>query len=73
MRRIGHQIARRVEDRAGKVEPFLDVDRPRCVGQRRAHLVGHVAKEVRHDLEHHRVGLGVGGEGAPCLFPSAQG
>ena len=61
MRRVGDEIARLVEDRAGKVEPFLDVHAPGGVGERRAHLVGDRHEQVVENLEQHRVGFRPGG------------
>ena len=48
----------RVEQRAGEVEPLLDVDRIGGVLQRHAHLLGDRHEEVVEHLEHHRVERG---------------
>ena len=64
MGRVGHQVAIRVENRAGKVQPLLYVHRPRGVFQRHAHLIGDGHEEVVEDLEQHRIDLGAGGMGA---------
>ena len=47
-----------VEDRAGEIEPLLDVDRVGGVLQRHAHLLGDRHEEVVEHLEHDRIGLG---------------
>ena len=56
VRRVGDQVAVGVEQRAGEVEPLLDVHRVGGVLQAQAHLLGDVHEEVVEDLEHHRVG-----------------
>ena len=56
MRGVGDQAAVGVEDRAGEVEPLLDVDRVRGGLQAHAHLFGHRHEQVVEDLQHHRVG-----------------
>jgi len=61
MRRVGDQRAGSVEERAGEVEPFLDVDRIGGVLQRHPHLLGDRHEEIVEDLEHHRIGLGADG------------
>jgi hypothetical protein len=58
MRRVGDQAALAVEHRAGKVEPFLDVDRIGGVLQRHPHLLGDRHEEMVEDLEHDGIGLG---------------
>ncbi len=55
MRGVGDEIAFGVEQRAGKIEPLLDVDRVRGVLQAQAHLLGDRHVEVVEDLEHHRI------------------
>ena len=45
-----------VEDRAGEVEPLLDVHRIGGVLQRHAHLLGDRHEQVVEDLQHHRIG-----------------
>ena len=57
MRRVGDQPPVAIEDRAGEVEPLLDVHRIGGVLQRHAHLLGDRHEEVVEDLQHHRVGL----------------
>ena len=52
----------RVEQRAGEIEPLLDVDRIGGVLQRDAHLLGDRHEEIVEDLEHHRIGLGADGD-----------
>jgi hypothetical protein len=58
VRGVGDQAAVGVEDRAGEVEPFLDVDRVRGGLQAYAHLFGHRHEQVVEDLQHDRVGFG---------------
>ena len=58
VRRVGDQAAVAVEDRAGEVEPLLDVDRIGGVLQRHAHLLGDRHEEVVEHFEHHRIGVG---------------
>ena len=48
----------RVEDRAGEIEPLLDVHRIGGVLQRHAHLLGDRHEEVVEHLEHDRIGIG---------------
>ena len=57
MRRIGHQRARGVEHRAGKIQAFLDVDRMGGILQRHAHLLGDIHEKVVEHLEQDRVGV----------------
>ena len=52
------RLPSRVEQRAGEIEPLLDVDRVRGVLQRSAHLLGDRHEQVVEDLEHHRIDLG---------------
>ena len=56
VRRVGDQVALGVEQRAGEVEPLLDVDRVRRVGERDAHLLGDRHEQVVEHLEQHRIG-----------------
>ena len=58
VRRVGDQVAFGVEQRAGKIEPLLDVDRVRGVGERHAHLLGDRHEQVVEHLEQHRIGGG---------------
>jgi len=58
MRCIGNQVPLCIEDRAGEIQPLLDVDRIGRVLKRVAHLFGDRHEEVVEDLQHHRVGLG---------------
>ena len=64
MRGVGDQRAGAVEDRAGEVEPLLDVHGRGRVLQRHAHLLGDRHEEVVEHFEHHRVGFG-----AECGLP----
>ena len=59
--RIGHQIAVRVEHRAGEIEPLLDVHRVGRVAQHHPGLLCHRHEQVVEHLEHHGVGLGADG------------
>ncbi len=52
------RLPSRVEQRAGEVEPLLDVDRVRGVRERHAHLLGDRHEEVVEHLEQHRIGVG---------------
>ena len=52
------------EDRAGEVEPLLDVDRIGGVLQRHAHLLGDRHEQVVEHLQHDRIGLGADRPGA---------
>ena len=54
VRRVGDQVAVGVEQRAGEVQPLLDVHRVGGVLQPQAHLLGDVHEQVVEDLEHHR-------------------
>ena len=56
VRRVGDQVALGVEQRAREIEPLLDVDRVRGVGERHAHLLGDRHEQVVEDFEQHRVG-----------------
>ena len=70
VRRVGDQVARGIEQRAGEVEPLLDVDRVGGVLQPQAHLLGDGHEQVVEDLEHHRVGLGA--DRVPCVARAAR-
>jgi hypothetical protein len=61
VRRVGDQLPIGVEQRAGEVQPLLDVHRVGRVLQPQAHLLGDVHEEVVEHLQHHRVGLGADG------------
>ena len=50
------RLPSRVEQRAGEVEPLLDVDRVRGVRERHAHLLGDRHEQVVEHLEQHRIG-----------------
>ena len=68
MRRVGDQVARAVEDRAGEIQPFLDVHAQRGVLQHDAGLLGHAHEQVVEQLQQHRVrprGAGGAAGGAP--------
>ena len=58
VRRVGDQRGVGGEDRAGEVEPLLDVHRIGGVLQRHAHLLGDRHEQVVEHLEHDRIGLG---------------
>ena len=55
VRRLGHKVAPRVEDRAGDVAPFADVRREPRADERLAHLERDRDQEVLHHLELDRV------------------
>ena len=57
VRRVGHQIAIRAEYGAGKVEPFLYVDRMRCVAQHDSGLLGDRHEQVVEYLKHDGIGF----------------
>ena len=61
VRRVGDQLAGGAEQRAGEVQPLLDVHRVGGVLQPQAHLLGDVHEQVVEHLQHHRVGLGADG------------
>ena len=61
VRRVGHQFGARIEQGAGKVQPFLDVDRVRGVFQHRPHLFGNVHEAVVEHFQQHRIGHVAGG------------
>ena len=67
VRRVGDEFALVVEDRAGEVEPLLDVDGVGGLLERQPHLLGDVHEEVVEDLEHDRVGVGADGMPGRCL------
>ena len=47
VRRVGDQVRVGVEQRAGEIEPLLDVDRARGLAQHGAHLLGDVHEQAR--------------------------
>ena len=57
MRCVRHERAIRIENRAGKIKPLLDVYRRRRVLERDAHLLGNGHEEIVEDFEQHRIGL----------------
>lgn len=61
VRCVGDQVAVRVEEGAGEVEPLLDVDGVGGVLQAHAHLLGDGHEEVVEDLQHDRVDPGADG------------
>ncbi len=61
MGRIGDQRPFPVEQRTGKIEPFLDVDGVGCVGQRHAHLLGDRHEQIVENFEHDRIDRGADG------------
>jgi hypothetical protein len=56
MRRIGNEVAFGIEDRAGEVEPFFDIDRARGVLQRVTHLLGDRDEQIVEHFDHDRIG-----------------
>ena len=71
VRGVGDQRAGAVEDRAGEVQPLLDVHRRRRVLQRHPHLLGDRHEEVVEDLQHDRICLGAE-RGLPLLLLDAR-
>ncbi len=57
VRRIGDEVAFRIEHRAREIEPLLDVHRLRGVTQRLPHLLGNRHVEVVEHLEQDRVSV----------------
>ncbi len=57
VRGVGHEVSVRVEERAGKVQAFLDVDGLGGGLEAGAHLFGDGHEEVVEDLEKNRVGF----------------
>jgi hypothetical protein len=73
VRRVGDEAARRIKDRAGKVEPLLDVDRMRRAPQPHPHLLGHRHEQVVEELQHDRINRSSGVTlAAPRLHPAQQ-
>ena len=64
MRRIGDQRAVRVEDRAGEIEPLLDVDAGRGRLERDAHFLGDGHEQIVEDLEPDGIDVGADRLGA---------
>jgi hypothetical protein len=58
VRRVGDQLPLLVEDRAGEIEPFLDVHGVAGLLQGRAHLLGDRHEEVVEHLEHDGIDRG---------------
>ena len=58
MGRVRDQHPVGIEDRAGEVQPLLDVDRVRGVLQRQAHLLGDRHEPVVEHLQHDRIAVG---------------
>ncbi len=58
VRRVGHQHAVRIEDRAGEVEPLLDVHGEGRVLQGQPHLLGDRHEQVVEHLEHDGIAFG---------------
>ena len=73
VRRVGHQAALGVEDRAGEIQPLLDVDAQRGVLQHRAGLLRHVHEQVVEQFQQHRIGpAAVGGHARRRGLGAAQ-
>ena len=58
VRRIGNQRAVGGKNRAGEIEPLLDVDGIGGVLQRHAHLLRNGHEEIVEYFQHHRIGRG---------------
>ena len=72
VRRVGDELALGVEQRAGKIEPLLDVDRVGGGLQPQAHLLGDRHVQVVEHFEHHRVHRGADGEARRARLDAAQ-
>ena len=72
VRRVGDEVAFGVEQRAGEVEPLLDVDRVGRVGERDAHLLGDRHEEIVEHLEQNRIGARADRVRAPCRFAAVE-
>ena len=68
VRRVGHQIAFRIKDRAGEIEALFNVDRVAGVGQCDTHLLGNRHEQIVENFEQHWVSCGADGVGALSLF-----
>ncbi len=55
MRRIGDQRPIGSEDRAGEIEPLLDIDRGRGGLEHEPHFLGDHHEEIVEDFEPHRI------------------
>ncbi len=64
VRRVGDQRAVAVEDRAGEIEPLLDVHAGRGRLQRDAHLLGDGHEQIVENLEPDRIDVGADRPGA---------
>ena len=62
MRRVGDKLALGVEQRAGKIQPLLDVDRIGGRLQPQAHLLRYRHVQVVEHLQHHRIDRGADGD-----------
>ncbi|MNK60659.1 hypothetical protein D3C87_798010 [compost metagenome] len=58
VRRVGDQMALRVEDGAAEIEPLLDVDGMGRILQAQPHLLGDRHEQVIENFQHHGVGIG---------------
>ena len=68
MRRIGDERAIGGEDRAGKIQSLLNIDRIGSVLQRDTHLFGNRHIEIVKNLQHDRIGGGSDRFGAAALL-----
>ena len=55
VRRVGDQIARGIEQRAGEIEAFLDVHGMGGIGEPQAHLFSDGHEQVVEEFEAHRI------------------
>ena len=62
VRRIGDEFALAVENGAGEIETFLDVDGIGGLFQHRAHLLGNRHEQVVENFQHHGVDRGADGD-----------
>ena len=72
VRCIGDQRTGRIEQRAGKVQPLLDIDARGGPLERDAHLFGDRHEQVIEDFQHHRVGIGPDGVLSPQPHDALQ-
>ncbi len=61
MRRIGDQPAFAVKQGAGKIQPFLHVDRMGDIFQHRPHLFGDGHEQIVENFQHDGIGIGADG------------
>ena len=65
---IGNEIPLGIENRAGEIESFLDVDRVAGVRKSDAHLLGNGHEQIVEDLKQYRIRRGADRMDARNLF-----